>query len=341
MKRWKGPGFIVVAALLLMILILPTLIVVPFINSGETGEARVTPEKEKEPMLTTIPEDLSPFTVNVLRSKTNQVEEVPLEEYVARVVASEMPAEFEVEALKAQALAARTYIVKHMTNGEKVSGQADVTDTIQHQVYKDNNELRQQWSADYMEKMNKINTAVIDTAGKIITYESQPIFAAFFSTSNGYTENSEDYWENALPYLTSVESPWDQESPKYMDQKVIPIADAEAKLGVKFPPNVSEIKMTKTESHRVDNISINGKTFSGRDIREKLDLRSSDFTVGQKDGHLIFTTKGYGHGIGMSQYGANGMAKAGKNYEEIVQHYYKGAKVTEMNQFTALASTKN
>ena len=137
MKRWKGPGFIVVAALLLMILLLPTLIVVPFINSGETGEAQVTPEKEKQQLATSIPADLSPFTVSVLRSKTNQVEEVPLEEYVARVVASEMPAEFEVEALKAQALAARTYIVKHMPTGEKVSGQADVTDTIQHQLYKE------------------------------------------------------------------------------------------------------------------------------------------------------------------------------------------------------------
>ncbi|MFG6119481.1 MULTISPECIES: stage II sporulation protein D [Thalassobacillus] len=340
MKNWKRPGLITFSFLLLMILIIPTLIVLPFIDSDK--EQRIAEEKQEElPELVELPEDLSPFNIDVLRTNTNKVEEVPLEQYVARVVASEMPADFEPEALKAQALAARTYIVQHYSNGEGISEQADVTDTVEHQVYKNESELRNQWKADYDTKMNKINQAVRETAGEIITYEEKPIFAAFFSTSNGYTENSEDYWKNPFPYLKSVESPWDKQSPKFLDQKVLSVQEVEAKLGITFPADVTASRINKTEGNRVSSIEVGGEEFSGREIREKLGLKSSDFSIEQKDGHLIFTTKGYGHGVGMSQYGANGMAEQGSDYKEIVQHYYQGAEITEMDQLNTLQAMIN
>ncbi|WP_181346794.1 stage II sporulation protein D [Thalassobacillus sp. CUG 92003] len=335
MFRNKKTGIMAAIAILMMILIVPTLIVVPFIGKGD--EQQVT-ETTAEETLEALDKDLSPFDVRVLRTATEKVESVPIEEYVSRVVASEMPVEFNSEALKAQALAARTYITKHLINESAVSEQADVTDTVQHQVYKNEQELRKQWQGDYIQNMTKINQAVAATAGKIITYQNEPIEAAFFSTSNGKTENSEDYWEQEVPYLKSVESPWDEESPKYMDQKVLTVAELESALGVDLPATLPQMNMTRTEGERVEEVTVAGQTFTGRDIREKLKLQSSDFTIKQNGEHIIFTTKGYGHGIGMSQYGANGMAKDGSTYEDIIHHYYKGTKITPFNKLTASIS---
>ncbi|SEH45340.1 stage II sporulation protein D [Halobacillus karajensis] len=331
MKKNNSIGIIAVCGLFATILILPTLIVVPFTNSDGTGE-EVQETNQTEQVSTA--ED-SPFAVRVFRSTTEQIEEVPLENYVARVVASEMPVNFEMEALKAQALAARTYITRHMIEGEKVSPEADVTDTVNHQVYKDEEQLRSQWKEDYNENMKKINQAVEATKGEIITYKQEPIDAAFFSTSNGYTENAGDYWEKDIPYLQSVESPWDQKSPKFADQKILTVAELEQTLGVNIDSNIQQTSMTKTEGNRVDEVHFGDQTFSGREIREKVGLPSSDFSIKQKGDHVIFTTKGYGHGVGMSQYGANGMAKSGKNYKEIIHHYYQNTEIAPVSTQTA------
>ncbi|MYL34241.1 stage II sporulation protein D [Pontibacillus yanchengensis] len=342
MKRWKGPGLIFISTLVTIILVLPTLIVVPFIGSNK--EEQVMPVSTNE-VATEQDFNLaegSSLDVAVLRSSSNQVDEVPLEVYVSRVVASEMPADFELEALKAQALAARTYIVRYLTNEKAtLEGGAHVTDTIKHQVYKNDEELRTIWGTDYDWKMNKIEQAVAKTQGEVLTYKEEPIFAAFFSTSNGYTENSEDYWPNEFPYLRSVESPWDAESPKYMDQKVFTKTEIEAGLQVSVSadePILSNVK--KTESERVSEVTVGGKTFTGREIREALDLKSSDFTVKYKNDHIIFTTKGYGHGVGMSQYGANGMAQEGKTYEEILSHYYQGIAISKVDDFLPKIAAK-
>ncbi|MGI8316629.1 stage II sporulation protein D [Halobacillus mangrovi] len=334
MRRQKWLGLIVASGLFMAILIIPTLIVVPFIGSNEVNVVQEAPST-KEESVGELSEDLSSFSIRVLRSGSGEVEKVPLETYVARVVASEMPATFEVEALKAQSLAARTYITRHLVQESAVSSEADVTDTVNHQVYKNDQELRQQWQDRYAENMKKINQAVKETAGEIITYEHQPITAAFFSTSNGYTENAEDYWENEIPYLRSVESPWDEASPKFVDQKVVSLEELQASLGVALNTDLSNTKMTKTEGNRVEKVVFGDQAFSGREIREKLSLPSSDFTIQQKGDHVIFTTKGYGHGVGMSQYGANGMAMNGKSYKDIVHHYYQNTEISPMSKQTA------
>ncbi|WP_138420724.1 stage II sporulation protein D [Aquibacillus sediminis] len=342
--QWKKPLMIIIAGVLTLILIVPTLIVVPFIGTSDEEKEPVETENAEVEQPVAIKASDSPFSVKVFRTETEETEMVPLEEYVARVVASEMPAEFELEALKAQSLAARTYIVNHLVHQEESSlpENSDVTDTVEHQVYKSDKELLAQWGTDYNWKMNKINQAVTSTIGEIITYEDQPITPAFFSTSNGFTEDSENYWENELPYLRSVESPWDKDSPKYLDQKIVTEQQVEEILGIQVDTNSDQpFEISRTDSNRVAEMTVGGESFTGREIRESLDLRSSDFEVEHKNDHFIFTTKGYGHGIGMSQYGADGMAKEGKSYKEIVTYYYKGAEVAQVNNTAPkLASTQ-
>ncbi|BCB05917.1 stage II sporulation protein D [Bacillus sp. KH172YL63] len=328
MKHLK-PVLIVFTIFMTIIFIVPTLLVLPFSSDKDT--ANLDEKLKKSP---SIEELANSVEVAVYRSNQDLIEKLPLEQYVVGVVAGEMPADFEKEALKAQALAARTYIVNQLlSDDDSVPKGADVTDTISHQVYKNQNELVALWGADYDWKIKKISEAVLETKGKVLTYDNKPITAAFFSTSNGYTENSEAYWTDDIPYLRSVESPWDADSPKFEDQKVIPIKEFEQKLGVTLPKDGSVGAITsRTEGKRVGSVEINGKGFSGREIREKLDLRSSDFTWYKKDDHIVISTKGSGHGVGMSQYGANGMAKDGKDYQEIVTHYYKDVKITESSK---------
>ncbi|WP_164667599.1 stage II sporulation protein D [Virgibacillus doumboii] len=325
---WKILGIVFLASLITIILVIPSVIVVPYVSDDKQQD--VTEEKESGSQVEIAMGD-SPFSVAVMRSDTEKVENVPLETYVARVVASETPAEFEMEALKAQALAARTYIVNRMLH-QGDSKKPDVGDTIYDQVYHNKQELQEIKGDKYEEEMSKIKKAVAATKGEIVTYESAPITPAFFSTSNGYTENSEDYWKNKVPYLRSVKSPWDVDTPKYLDQKIFTIGEVEEKLQVDLPNQKTlAMEITRTEGKRVDQLKVADKTYSGRKVREKLKLRSSDFTIEQKNNHLIFTTEGYGHGIGMSQYGANGMAKAGKSYKDIVKHYYQGVEVSTLN----------
>jgi stage II sporulation protein D len=322
-KKWKLPTAILLTSLFCLILLIPTVIVVMF--GDATGNETTSQEKKAEE---SVELESSPFSVAVMRSNLEKVDNVPLETYVAGVVASEMPVEFEMEALKAQALAARTYIVNYKLHGD-ITEEADVTDTVQHQVYKDEAELQKQFGDDYQEKMNKIKEAVNATKGEVLTYKKELITPAFFSTSNGFTENSEDYWKDELPYLRSVESHWDENTPKFLDQQTYSIDQVEQALATKLPSDKAlSIEITRTDGQRVQDLTINGDAFSGREVREKLELRSSDFTIEQKDNHLIFTTKGYGHGIGMSQYGANGMAEEGKTYKDIVNHYYKDVEIS-------------
>jgi stage II sporulation protein D len=331
---------ILVSFITIIAFIVPSLLVIPF--SPEQTKGNQNEAKEKTPQV----EDNSSesMEVAVYRSQSDMVEKLSLEDYVVGVVASEMPAEFEMEALKAQALAARTYIVTHLTDtpDESVPMGADVTDTIDYQVYKNLTDLQELWGNDYERKIERILKAVSDTQGKVISFNGQPIEASFFSTSNGYTENSEEYWTNKIPYLKSVESPWDKNSPVFKEQKVISVEEFEQNLGVKIGDNESVGTITsRTTGKRIGSIEIGGKDFSGREIRDTLGLASSDFTWYRKNDHIVITTKGNGHGVGMSQYGANGMAAEGKSYEEIVSHFYQGVKIMNTNNLLQKYAIKN
>src|SRR5699024_2513895 len=230
--QWKLPSVLGIVSLIITILAIPTMIVFPFGNMDHSKAVTVATKKampsgEQETVATSD----SSFSIAVMRDSSKKIEDVPLETYVARVVASEMPADFEIEALKAQALAARTYIINHILYQEEDS-ESDVSDTTKHQVYKNDKELRAQMKDEYEPKMEKIKKAVAATEGEIITYKDNIITPAYFSTSNGYTENAGDYWEDDIPYLQSVKSPWDTDSPKFMDQKVLTAEEVENALGV-------------------------------------------------------------------------------------------------------------
>lgn len=213
-----------------------------------------------------------------------------------------------------------------------------VTDSIQHQVFLSDEELRERWGIHYKENMAKLNQAIHETMGQVVTYQGKPIVAFYFSTSNGYTENAEDYWGKAVPYLKSVPSPWDLHSPKFEDTVTISMQNMLSALNVDAAVAASTgetwIKLLeKTPSNRVKKIKIGDKIFTGREIREKLKLPSTSFTWEIHQGAITFHTKGYGHGVGMSQYGADGMAKEGKTAEEIVQYYYQGVQITDIKQW--------
>jgi stage II sporulation protein D len=285
----------------------------------------------------------SSLVVSIYLSHLQKIARVPLEQYIAGVVAAEMPVKFELEALKAQAIAARTYIVRRIVNhdlsGIPVIG-AEVTNTVTHQAYLTEQQLKKSWGErNFAANMEKINQAVNETRGLIITYANEPINATYFSTSNGYTENSEDYWGVYEPYLRSVASPWDRNiSPSFTKITQMPVQQFLLKLGLAnskttnkaIPVNLSmpvNSNMQISKGHRIASISIAGKPFTGKEIRERLALASSSFTWQRKGNTMEIKTQGSGHGVGMSQWGANGMAQEGKSASDIVQYYYKGIKI--------------
>lgn len=267
------------------------------------------------------------MTNNIIRVKDEQgnITEIPFEEYIKGVVAGEMPATFEEEALKAQAVASRSYAMYQMEGSKDKD--YDVLDTTTNQVYLTDEELKNNWKEEYPEKINKIKKAVAETKGEYLTYDGKVINAMFFSTSNGQTENSEDVFVSALPYLRSVASSWDEESPVYTDTATFSLQDFYNKLSLPYSETLTVEITSQTNTGRIKTLKINGTEFNGRDFASKLSLRSNCFTIFQNEQNITITTKGFGHGVGMSQYGANGMAKEGYDYKKILEHYYSNTKI--------------
>jgi stage II sporulation protein D len=275
--------------------------------------------------------------IRVYFHEQKKIVTMSLEEYLKGVVAAEMPAEFELEALKAQAVAARTYAVKNMTiyGGSGLADQpgADVsTDYRQSQAWLDEEKLRERWGSNYERFWSKISQAVEETRGQVATYNGEFIQAVFHSTSGERTASAKEVWGFDYPYLISVPCKWDQKSPRYRDKKEFSLAEVEQLLGPETQVvaamqngsgGAAQILNT-TESGRVGQVRIGSKVLSGADVREKLDLRSNNFSVEMKEGKMVFNTIGYGHGVGMCQYGANGMAKEGMDYRQIITTYYTG-----------------
>lgn len=246
-----------------------------------------------------------------------------LEEYLIGVVGSEMPASFDFEALKAQAIVARTYTLK-MINNNKI-----LTDSVSTQCYKDNYELRNMWGSDFDKYYNKVKSAIESTVGLYITYNGQYIDAVYHSTSNGKTEDSVYVWGNNIPYLKSVDSSWNTQIPSYSKTESKDFDTILNILGIDLNNNEIEI-LDRNASGRVVSVRIGNNFYSGIELRNLLGLRSTDFDLELSNGFLNITTRGYGHGVGMSQYGANEMAKMGYNYEQILKHYYQGIVISKL-----------
>lgn len=280
--------------------------------------------------------------VRIYLSESRSVETVPLETYVRGVVAAEMPLDFEPAALEAQALAARTYMVRRLWLNDKSGmpvSDADVTDTQSHQVYRSLAEMKH-LRIDNEEGWRKVVDAVAKTAEEVIVYGDKPIEALFFSASNGYTENSEEVFPTKLPYLRSVASPWDKEgSPRARETVEMPLADFYAKLEVgtiasnSSPSENKPLRILEwTDGRRVKQMLAGSKKLTGEEARHKLGLRSAAFDWEVEKNKITITTFGSGHGVGMSQWGAEGMAKAGKTARQIVEHYYSGTRTEKVSK---------
>ena len=268
------------------------------------------------------------ITVNLLNESDGSIKNVNIEDYIIGVVAAEMPASFEPEALKAQAVAARTYA---MYKKETRNLDYDLIIGTKDQAYQTNEELLKKWGVSFFKNYLKVRDAVLATEGEILTYNGQTINAFYFSMSNGYTENVESVFKSDLPYLKSVPSTWDNESIKnYEFTKTISKEDFCKSLEIPCD-NIKIENIQKTSSNRVASLTINNKTFLGTKVRSLLGLRSTDFTIECLDNDIKITTKGYGHGVGMSQYGANGMAKENHNYKEILNYFYQNTEISKIN----------
>ncbi|OXM86390.1 stage II sporulation protein D [Paenibacillus rigui] len=337
-KRWIRWAVVCLSSFTVVILLVPAILVKSHgpsaVPTGVEAQQGAISEQLREER---------PFLIPVYLTKQRKVEQIPLETYVRGVLAGEMPIEFEPEAMKAQALAARTYIVRRVVEQDFTGIPADaagawVTDTVAHQAYVSDEELKERWGKAYTDNADKLDRAVRETSGMILTYEGKPIQATFFSTSNGYTENSEDYWNQYIPYLRSVPSPWDVSlSPRYKETVTMTAKELQSRLGLRtsVPASTgSGMKVLETsQGHRVKKMTVGGTIFTGRELREKLGLASSQFQWSWKGRDVLITTFGYGHGVGMSQWGANGMALEGRKAEEIVKYYYKGIAIQPADAF--------
>ncbi|MEG0596986.1 MAG: stage II sporulation protein D [Oscillospiraceae bacterium] len=264
------------------------------------------------------------------------VETMKLSEYLFRVVAAEMPASFETEALKAQCVAARTYTLKKCQTGEPKHPDADVCSDIQCcQAYLDPQTARAAWGDKGAEFTEKIGAAVAATDGVVATYGGELISAVFFSSAAGETNDAVAVWGNAVPYLQGVKSPEGAgDVPGYVSDVTVTAAEFRTKFLEKYPSAVLEgepkswFGAAKTaENGAVEGLTVGGVAVTGQELRTLCDLRSAQFTVVTAGESITFHVTAYGHGVGMSQYGANVMAKNGAGYEEILKHYYTGVEV--------------
>lgn len=278
-------------------------------------------------------------TIKLLHEKTGEVEEVSLDTYLCNVVSAEMPADFEFEALKAQAIVARTYTIYKIQN--KKHENADICDSSSCcQAWISKEDRLNKWDEGVRESnWQKIEQAVNETKGKVITYEGKIINAFFHSNSGGKTEIPVNVWGGTgYPYLQVVETAGEEGYSQYQSEAVFSQEELISKLKTKYDDitidfnNDEDLKILDyTDSGRVKTIKFGNHEISGIEARSLFGLRSTNFEVTKENGNIKFLVKGYGHGVGMSQTGADSLAKEGKNCEDIIKHFYVGVEITDVN----------
>ncbi|MEW5952332.1 MAG: stage II sporulation protein D [Bacillota bacterium] len=267
----------------------------------------------------------------------DRIIELPLEEYLVGVVAAEMPAGFPAEALKAQAVAARTYVMKRVNGGgvsNSLHSGAHVCDDHRHtQAWISREEMRERWGMlRYYDYYYKIRRAVDETAGEVIVYQGDLIDPVYHSSCGGHTENSEDVWKFAIPYLRSVACPYNADPNPERTAGFSP-AQLDQALGtslVAVPALSKALEVTeRTSTGRPKTVRLGDQTMPATVVRERLGLRSTNFTWDLDGDNITFATTGYGHGVGLCQYGAKGLAQKGGDYREILTHYYTGVSIVK------------
>lgn len=301
-----------------------------------------TPENQEEPAQQEgeKQENYQDITIQLLHAKTGEVEQVNLEEYLCHVVSAEMPADYELEALKAQAIVARTYTMYKRMN--KKHANADICDDAtccQAWVSKEDRLAR--WEESKRESnWQKIEQCINETRGKIVTYQNEPINAFFHANSGGKTEIPVNVWGGGsnLPYLQVVETAGEEGYTQYASEVELTQEEILNKLKEKYAD--IQIDFTKeeevqiidyTDSQRVKTVRFGNHELSGVETRTIFGLKSTNFEITKQEGKIKFSVKGYGHGVGMSQTGADALAKQGKTAEDIIHHFYQDVEIKQIN----------
>ena len=311
--------------ILFLAVVIPTLLLGGYpkkvhVMQGETEQEHSTsnikmPEKDNE------------IFISILKDSDGQIMKLSLEEYILGVVLAEMPTEFELEALKAQAVVARTYALRRIELGSKHFSAAVCTDSTCCQGYCTKENYLS--SGGKEEALEKVSNAVLDTSGLVLTYNDVLAEATYFSCSGGRTEDAQAVWGTDVPYLTVVDSPGEENAAHYTDTITLSSAEFQNKLGEELAGNPSSWvgAITYTKGGGVDTISLAGNEYKGTLLRKKLGLRSTAFVITAVGSNITITTKGFGHRVGMSQYGADAMALKGETYQQILSHYYPGTEL--------------
>ncbi|MEG0693712.1 MAG: stage II sporulation protein D [Oscillospiraceae bacterium] len=306
------------------------------------GDIKSNVPKQNNPISKTDYEENNFYLVKNV--DTNEVMRITPSDYIKGVVAAEMPIDFHSEALKAQAVAAHTYALRQIDEQLKnpnpdLDGAYLSTDYTKFQAYSSNEDLKTKWGKDFNLNYKKLSECVDSVINEVLTYEDAPIAAAFHSISSGKTESAKNVWGQDISYLSPVVSVGDELSPSF--ENTVTLTDQEVAHAIlqefpdaKFPKDRSKwfVITKKSESNTITEIKIGSVTTTGKVIRELLKLKSANFTVDFKDSSFTFVTSGYGHGVGMSQYGADYMARQGSDYKEILLHYYSGVSIDPIKQ---------
>lgn len=309
----------------LSILIALSLILIPVLTVTVSEKQESKPQTTDETL-----HKSDDGSVEVLRTNSGKTEKMSEIEYLIGAVSAEMPPTYHEEALKAQAVACYTYMLYTSSQGENLSD-----DSKTHQGYMSDEECKEKWGKKYDVYHNKIKKACEEVLGKAIIYDGKPIMAAFHAICPGRTQSAADVWGKDVAYLKSVVSDGDRLSPDYSQTVVLTTEqfkeNAKKLDGCTLPDDTSKWlgNIDKTEQGLVKEIKIGDKSYSGENVRNAFGLRSNCSTVEYKDGKFTFNVTGYGHGVGMSQYGADYMARQGSTYEEILKHYYTGTEIVD------------
>ena len=277
--------------------------------------------------------------ISVYIKNEDRVCDMEVEQYIKEVTAAEMPADFQTEALKAQAVAARTYLTNRVRvykkdkTPEEHKGALICTDSTHCKAWTSEVVKKEQWGKSAEENWNKISDAVDSTKNRIITYNNQPISAVFHSTSSGFTENAKDVWGGDVAYLVSVKSEGDAKSPKFNSEAEFSVQEfksiAEKNIeGIDWSKGFVN-NLQRSEAGGIKSVEIGGVLIKGSDFRFMYGLRSTNIEVEVLENSIKMYVKGYGHGVGMSQYGANYLADQGKSYDEILKTYYTGVEISK------------
>lgn len=284
--------------------------------------------------VTTVPQVTQSIQIS-MRQADGSLERLDLEEYLQGVLLGEMPADFETEALKAQAVAARTYTVKALVTGGKHGDGSLCGNSGCCQAYlSPETYLRVGGTQD---GLDRIRGAVHGTGGLVLSYDGGLIESTYFSCSGGRTEDARAVWGTDYPYLRSVPSPGEEEAAHYQDEISITSGNFQVKLGRKLEgkPDSWFTEVTRTPGGGVATVKIAGETWTGTRLRQLLELPSTVFTITVEADNIVFRTRGFGHRVGMSQYGADAMAVGGADFREILSHYYPGTELVDMTQFVS------